>query len=201
MADIVWLSVAPQKSELSARFDMEDRVVPPLERSKNAMFHRGGGHLDPDLLPQRAVEQLPKATRISHLFMVNGFLCMTEKAATVLRQHDLGGGGLYPLELFRHDGVTPVPGPFWALNFGQKKSAVNAAESTGIDGPYPDGKCHPKFWIKDDELAVGAAALEGADIWGDSRSEIGFFVSPKLGAALHKAGLAKVFHLVRCRIV
>ncbi|MGL4236883.1 hypothetical protein [Tabrizicola sp.] len=202
MTDSVWLSVAPQKSELTAWFQMEDRVVPALERSKNMMFHWGGGHLDPSLLPQRAVEDKGRhITRMQNLFQVNGFLCMTEKTAAVLRQHDLGGGGLYPLELVRHDGVTPVPGPFWALNFGAKKTAVNTAESRGIDGPYPDGKCRPKFWIKDDEFAVTSAALEGSDIWGDSLSEVGFFVSPKLGKALHKAGLAKVFHLRRCRII
>ena len=36
---------------------------------------------------------------------------------------------------------------------------------------------------------------------GDERVETGFFASPRLGAALHKAGLAKVFHLLRCRVV
>ncbi|MGL4238286.1 hypothetical protein [Tabrizicola sp.] len=50
-------------------------------------------------------------------------------------------------------------------------------------------------------MAITRAALEGADLWGDELVEIGFFVSPRLGKALDKAGLAKVFHLRRCRIV
>ena len=126
---------------------------------------------------------------------------MTEKTASVLRQFDLGSGGLYPLELVRYDGVTPVDGFFWALNFGEKKNALAMEERRAVDGPYGNGACAPKLWVKDDDFAVTRAALGGADIWGDERMESGFLVSPRLGQALHKAGLAKVFHLLRCRIV
>jgi hypothetical protein len=202
MTDTVWLSVAPMKSELTAWFTMEDRAAPELERSRNAMAHRGGSHLDPILLPQRAVERKDrKAKRMANLFMVNGFLCMTENTAAVLRQHDLGSGGLYPLDLVRSDGVTPVEGQFWALNFGAKKNALAMEESRSVDGPYANGNCTPELWVKDDDFAVTRAALDAPDLWGDKRVETGFFVSPRLGAALHKAGLAKVFHLMRCRIV
>jgi hypothetical protein len=142
-----------------------------------------------------------KIKRMANLFTVNGFLCVTEKAAAVLRQFDLGTGGLYPLELVRHDGVTPVDGFFWALNFGEKKNALAMEDSRSVDGPYANGNCRPELWIKDDDFAVTRAGLDGADIWGDERLESGFFISPRLGQALHKAGLAKVFHLMRCRIV
>lgn len=142
-----------------------------------------------------------KITRMGNLFKLNGFLCVTEKAAAVLRQFDLGSGGLYPLELVRHDGVTPLDGFYWALNFGEKKNALAMEESRAVDGPYGNGACAPKLWVKDDDFAVTRAALDGPDIWGDERVEAGFFVSPRLGKALHKAGLARVFHLLRCRIV
>jgi hypothetical protein len=129
--------------------------------------------------------------------MVNGFLCATEKTAAILRQHDLGTGGLYPLELVRSEGVTLVEGPFWALNFGAKKNALAMEASRSVDGV----NCTPKLWVKDDDFAVTRAALDGPDLWGDERVETGFFVGPRLGAALQKAGLAKVFHLLRCRVV
>lgn len=161
----------------------------------------GGGHLDPKFLPQRAIDVDNRKKKLGHLFMVNGFLCVTEKAAAVLRQFDLGSGGLYPLEMVRYDGVTPVDGFFWALNFGEKKNALAMEESRAVDGPYVNGNCRPELWVKDDDFAVTRAALDGADIWGDERVESGFFVSPRLGQALHKAGLAKAFHLMRCRIV
>ncbi|MDW4550409.1 hypothetical protein R5H32_13690 [Defluviimonas sp. D31] len=201
MTETVWLSVAPQKSQISSKFTMEDRVVPAAVREDNAMAHRGGGHLAPDLLPQKAIEQVGhKIKRLPNLFKINGFLCVTEKAAAVLRAHDLGGGGLYPLELVRRDGVTPVPGQFWALNFGAKKNALSIEESRNIHG-HPQHGFSPELWAKDDDIAVTPNALEGADIWGDELVDTGFFVSPNLGAALHKAGLAKAFHLMRCRVV
>ncbi len=42
MSETVWLSVAPQKSELTTWFQMEDRAAPDLERTQNAAFNRGG---------------------------------------------------------------------------------------------------------------------------------------------------------------
>jgi hypothetical protein len=152
-------------------------------------------------LPQRAIDVDNRKKKLGNLFRVNGFLCVTEKAAAVLRQFDLGSGGLYPLELVRYDGVTPVDGFFWALNFGEKKNALAMEDSRSVDGPNGRGNCTPKLWVKDDDFAVTRAALDGADIWGDERVEVGFLVSPRLGQALHKAGLAKAFHLMRCRIV
>lgn len=44
MTDTVWLSTAPQRTHISSKFTMEDRVVPAQERSRNMMFHWGGGH-------------------------------------------------------------------------------------------------------------------------------------------------------------
>jgi hypothetical protein len=108
---------------------------------------------------------------------------------------------LYPLDLVRHDGVTPVYGFFWALNFGAKKNALAMEESRAVDGPYGNDNCAPKLCVKDDDFAVTPAAPKGAELWGDERVEVGFFVRPRLGAALHKAGLAKAFHPFRCRIL
>lgn len=201
MTETVWLSLAPQKTELTSFYRMEDRAAPAAVVEDNAALHRGGGHLDPSLLPQRAVDADNRKKKLGHLFTVNGLLCVTEKTASDLRQFDLGSGGLYPLELVRRDGLTPVDGVFWALNFGAKKNALAMEESRAVDGPNWRGNCRPKLWVKDDDFAVTRAALESADLWGDERVESGFFVSPGMGVALHKAGLAKAFHLLRCRIV
>jgi hypothetical protein len=60
---------------------------------------------------------------------------------------------------------------------------------------------HAQTLGQDDDFAVTRAALDGPDLWGDERLATGFFVGPRLGAALQKAGLAKVFHLLRSRVV
>ena len=117
---------------------------------------------------------------------MNGFLCATDRTAAVRRQHDLGSGGLYLPGLVRNDGVTPVDGQFWALNFGAKKSALAMEESRSVDGPNGRGSCRPDLWIKDDDFAITRAAPDGpglwartlgqnsgADLWGDARVEVG----------------------------
>lgn len=157
--------------------------------------------LAPELLPQRAIEDRGRSGRsLPALFMVNGFLCVTDKAAQVLRDHDLGQGGLYPLELFRSDGQTPIAGKFWALNFGEKKSALNLAESKGLERA-PQDRFKPSLLIEPEDVAVTAAAFQGAGIWGDEKLDRGFFVSPKLAKALFKAKLDKAYYLKPCRVV
>lgn len=47
MTETVWLSVAPQKTELTSFYKMEDRAVPAAVREDNAMLHRGGGIWNP----------------------------------------------------------------------------------------------------------------------------------------------------------
>jgi hypothetical protein len=201
LSDTVYLSVALQEVHITSGCQMEDRVVPSSERSQNAMAHLCCQMLAPELLPQRAIEDRGRPVRsLPALFMVNGFLCVTDKAAQVLRDHDLGKGGLYNLELFRSDGQTPITGPFWALNFGEKKSALNLAESKGL-ARSPQDRFSPSLLIQPDDVAVTAAALQGADLWGDEKLVSGFFVSPKLAKALFKAKLDKAFYLVSCRVV
>ena len=200
MTDTVWLSDAPNEPGLTSFYRMEDRAAPEMERTKIALFQRGGGHLDPKFLPQRAIDVDNRKKKLGHLFMVNGFLCVTEKTAAVLRQFDLGSGGLYPLEMVRYDGVTPIDGFFWALNFGEKKDALVIEQCRNITGHAKHGY-FPEATLKDDDLVLTTRALKGTDIWGDEKLRSGFFISPRLGQALHKAGLAKVFHLMRCRIV
>jgi hypothetical protein len=158
------------------------------------------------MLPQRAVEDLGrKVTHLSNLFSLAGFFCVSEKLAAVLRQFDLGGGGFYPVEILRHDGVTPVPGIYWALNFGAKKDALKADECQNIR-PYPptasgQKRYEPWLILKDDDFAVSPAALEGSDLWGDEHLATAFFVSARLHDALVKARLDKPFEMYRCRIV
>lgn len=80
-----------------------------------------------------------------------------------------GTGGHYPLEFLRYDGVPPVAGVFWSLNFGAKKNTLTMEESRPVDGPNLRGNCRPKLWIKNDDFAVTRAALKAADAWGDER--------------------------------
>jgi hypothetical protein len=92
--DSVWLSLAPQKSESVSYYKRDRPVEPPADGSSYRAIHRGGGHLDPTVLPQPAIDVEHRKTKLGHLFFVNGLLCVTDKGASVLRQFDLGTGAL-----------------------------------------------------------------------------------------------------------
>lgn len=172
MTETVWLSVAPQEPGLTSFYRMGDRAVPAVIRGTMQCSTGEGGN----------------STR------------NYGQAASVLRQFGLGSGGLYPLEMVRYDRVTPVDGFFWALNFGEKKDALGIEQCHNIRGHTQHG-FRPESTVRDEDIVVTRSALDGSDIWGDVQSRDSFFVSPRLGQALHKAGFAKAFHLLRCRVV
>ena len=199
MNDTIWMSGALREAPLP--FAVEDRVVPALERAQNSLRHSNGAHLDPGLLPQRAINQpYQVVSKLPHVFLISDFLCVSEKVAAVLRDHDLGQGGLYPIELMQVDGVTPFPGPFWALNFGAEKRVLNDAESRQLR-KVPSGQYTPKLTVKADEIALFHEAMKGADLWTDPQLVRVFFLSPRLKAALTRARLDTAFRLLSCRLI
>lgn len=131
-------------------------------------------------------------------------IIVSERAANVLSKFDLGAGGLLGVDVMQPDGVTPVNGKFFCLNFGAQKEAFASANSK--EGhPYIYNSSHPLLpgWgaIKDDLVAVTSTALTGADLWTDPALMAGvFFVSGRLHAALKKENLVEAFRLYRCRI-
>lgn len=198
MSETIWMSGALR--EVSLPFAVEDRAVPALERVQNSLRHSNGAHLDPGLLPQRAINQpYQKVSKLPHVFSISDFLCVSEKVAAVLRDHDLGQGGLYPIELMQVDGVTPFPGPFWALNFGAEKRVLNETESRQLR-KVPTGQYTPKLTVKADDIALFHEAMEGADLWTDPELVRVFFLSPRLKAALTRARVDRAFELLPCRL-
>jgi hypothetical protein len=48
--------------------------------------------------------------RLPDIFFAGSFWAVSRAAADVLRQFDLGGGGLYPVKVLKNDRQTPVGG-------------------------------------------------------------------------------------------
>ena len=200
MTDAVWISDVMLKNEVRVWFTVEGE---PYKRQYNMGQHIGGSCLDLDDLPRRAIEEKGhKMKRLPNLFLINGFICLSERAASVLRRFDLGEGGLYPLELLQSDGVTPIPGPFWALNFGARKEALVPEQSVGLRRE-PGWEPYFRPWeITDDVIAISSAAVSGGpDLWTDPRLRAAFFLSDRLLTALKKEGIAKAFKLSRCKMI
>jgi len=142
--------------------------------------------------------------KLPDLFFAASVWAVSKAAAEVLRQFDLGGGGLYPVRVLKKDRQTEVGSEWFCINFGNRKSALVAADSTSLRERYirPREKgWFPKATIKDGDIAVSNAACSGPEIWIDPQIGDAFFLSDALGKALKKAKADKGFFLHKCRVL
>ena len=161
-----------------------------------------------------AAEEFPKEAWVSsdgeergynikdmpNLFYGGGFWFVSAKAAAVLQAHDLGAGALYPVNVYGKDRQTPLGDGWFCINFGNRKSAFLAEESSRTR-PSAGGGWTTFATIKDDEVAASSAALDGPDIWVDPDLRRSIFLSERLGKALKKAKAAHGFYLHSCRVI
>ena len=141
-----------------------------------------------------------KDYRVPDLFYAYGFWIVSEAAANVLRQFDLGRAQLVSVPVLKNDHRTPIGGNWFCINFGNAKAGVVPDQSEKIRMGAQDRYILP-VTIKDNQLAVSAEALQGPDIWVDPQLWDNFFVSGALGRALRKAKADKGFFLTKCRVV
>lgn len=139
------------------------------------------------------------------LFWAMSQWIVSSKAADILRQHDLGGGALYPVSdgVFQKDGKTRVPGDYFCWVFGNTKSAFLAAETPSVQ-PLEAGT--EGLWrlpakLSDGAITVARLAMSGPEIWLDPTLFKSVFLSRPLGDALEQAGLHTAFRLFKCRVI
>ena len=200
---LVWVSRAMKHASNQRPFRNDvaerdhDRLL-EIGRANNL-----GEKLAPSDFPQEIFGQpyaREKDYRLPDLFHAYGYWVVSQVAADVLRQFDLGQSGFYPVRVLRNDRQTPVEGGWFSINFGNAKSAVALEQSEKIR-PGAQGRYIMPVTIADDQLAVSAAALDPPDIWVDPQLWDAFFVSEELGKALRKAKIAKSFFLTKCRVL
>lgn len=203
MSETVWLSRALAEQDLVLYFQSdlseEDREKSIEGSKKNPL----GEALGQDLFPKKvwATDQTPSGP-LPHLFVAKGYWIVSDKAAAILRQFDLGKGALYPVTVLQADKATPYPGEYFSWNFGNVKTALVPDQSQNLRPFGVSGLRWNLPWIsKDGEVAVSSAALGGPDVWVDPNLFKSLFVSDGLGSALKGAGLAKAFLLTRSRVV
>jgi hypothetical protein len=145
-----------------------------------------------------------KDYRLPNLFFAGSYWVVSAAAAEVLRQFDLGQGGLYPVKVMKKDRETPVGGEWFCINFGNRRSTFLPDESPRFRHDYiRNGEMgwFPRLPYKDEDFAVSTSALSGSDIWIDPNVGDAFFLSDPLAKALKKAKVDKGFMLGTCRVV
>jgi hypothetical protein len=188
------------------------RVPKKSERVFAAILkHAAGQTMRREEMPEAsAVYSMSHFRRAKDVFFIGAFLGVKGRTAEVLSEFDFGpGGGLVPYTIYEADEKTPLPGPFYIVNFGPTKDCFLPNMSTNIEKIGVDRQTGRTVWslqyLKDGDVAVSSAALAGSDLWmcpGISQGRI--FMNHRLvealRAALSDADFAD-FELHRCGIV
>jgi hypothetical protein len=134
-----------------------------------------------------------------HLF--SSTICVKRHLADVFMRHNLGKSRLFPVSFFQHDEITPIPGEYFGIYFGEAKAAVSFEQSSGVkifrsyEGPL----------FKRDRstgiFAVRRSALDELDLWIDSQCLSSFFMSGRLKRALDDAGMKPNINFSACHMV
>ena len=203
MSDTIWISTAPGHAS-NMRPLRNDVAEADSERLQAIVKRREAGEpLGRDELPSAifgAPHAQEKDFRLPDLFYGYGYWIVSSEAADVLRQFDLGRGGLYPVEVLKSDRQTAVEGEWFCLDFGNRKEALLPEQSARLK-TFPVDRWAPPFVTKDGMVAVAHVATQGADIWVDPLLTDAFFLGAGLGKALKKAKADKGFFLARCRVI
>lgn len=202
MASSVWISNAmiDEKRMLPLRSDISltdrDQAIEAQKRNNR------GEALSAGDFPKEvyATDNAATIDSLPDVFSCGGYWAVSGACADILKDFDLGTGGLHPVAIFQRDRKTAVSGTFYSLNFGAVKTAFLPDDTRQARKVrYREGVWSPPIMMKDGDIAVSEAALAGPDLWVDPAMERAFFVSGGLAKALKAAKLN--LGLRRCRIV
>ena len=169
---------------------------------RNAAGESLGSDYFPDMIFPSSRATRPLNT-LPNIFFAGSYWVVSERCADVLRQFDLGGGGLFPVKVCQKDKVTPVGDHDWfCINFSNVKPSLDPEASNHI---WPFGS-HKVRWtvmgaLVDDDLVVSREALSGPDIWVEPKLLKAIFISDALGKALKKAKCTSGWGLYRARVM
>jgi len=225
MVDQVWISEVMSNGDLGNKLGLRMKwfgepweapyvhhyVPERSERVFAAICRHYAGHTmqRKDMPEASAVYSMPHFRRAKDVFFIGAFLGVKGGVAEVLAAFDFGaGGGLVPYTIYEADETTPLPGPFYIINFGPMKDCFLPEASRNIGKPTIHHQTGERRWslryLGDGQIAVSPAALAGSDLWMCPGVEGRIFMSKRvveaLKSALGDADFAE-FRLSRCRVV
>ncbi|MCZ8261050.1 MAG: hypothetical protein O9333_13065 [Beijerinckiaceae bacterium] len=216
--ETVWISDAPWRSPIGDRqglsnkyfgeeWQPSDFVLPlsPKHVGDNLDRHVVGETLKREEMVEASYVFAPNNwKRVGDLFTAGAFYAVKGRLAEVLKDFDLGTGGLIEFPIYEADKTTRLPGPFYLLNFGCIKDTFVASKSKKLRRPF-DGEPGLPEWgtydIADGDLAFTRQALEGPDLWFERNLYSKTLLSDRLHDAIVKAKVKTNFRFVQGRIV
>lgn len=183
--------------------------VPLLPKDLRKTFRRYiiGEYVPREELVEASAVYDPKYFAGAHTILFTGLgYIVDEPLANLLRQFDLGPGGLSPHPIYEADERTPIAANWFLLGLGAQKQTFLPEQSRNFDEIAPPDNGKPGKYMAtvaaaDDTYAFSAAASEGSDIWCDPTLRYCVLFSDALGSALMDAGYGGVFRLMTARVL
>ncbi len=168
--------------------------------------HEKGGKLERTDFPEAMyVFAENNWKRCGDLFTAGPFYAVKGKLAEILKNFDLGEGGLIEFPIYEADKTTQLPGPFYFLNFGAIKDSFVPSESKKLYSRRTIESNGYELWatyrLEDGDIAVTAAALGGADLWFERKLENKIFMSGRLHDAILAAKVKTKFQFAKAQII
>ncbi|MCG7521729.1 hypothetical protein [Ruegeria sp. Ofav3-42] len=228
MTDEIWISDITVELDVQRPFHAlvpDDFPEEPSERFKAFRWQPGSGYHSnlarwqglgtpleqQDILPNFFQSVAPEDHdfepyygKYSPVIDLAGILAVRSDVADVLKKFDLGQGGLYPVNLFKKDKITPIEQNYSILWIANKPGTLNIEESKGLRRARPDRDDLFRLpeWkdAKPGDVVCNADAASGIDIWRDPSVPRRVFLNERLKHALDEAGFASAFYLHRLAV-
>ena len=146
----------------------------------------------------------PNYGKYSPVITLFGILAIRSDVADILKNLELGQGGLYPVNLFERDKITPIEQDYSILWIANKSGTLNIAESKSLRRARPDRDDLFRLpeWkdAKPGDVVCNADAASGIDIWRDPGVPHRVFLNGRLKHSLDEAGFASAFYLHRLAV-
>ncbi|SFU09003.1 hypothetical protein SAMN05444141_108103 [Pseudovibrio denitrificans] len=220
MADEIWVSSVRSNSALfdkpgiREKYYGHDWAPPKFEFGPSPeefedSFHRYilGDKLKREEFLEAAYVFNPKFwKRVQDLFALEGYFCAKGEFAEILKRFDMGGGELVEFPIYETDKTTQLPGPFFFINWGSQKHCFLPEESNGVKATARNPETGFHRWRaaiepQDEDIAVSADALQGADLWIEPLLRSKIFMSGQLHDTIVKAYPKIDFRFSKARIL
>jgi hypothetical protein len=206
----VWLSLMLQDVEL-IKLISPDRAFQTrvYENGSRGNFHAWGKTIENQVdIPTEVYGRYHDKTirKLPDLVNCGGYMCVSARLKSILSEFDLSGATFHPVKCFEFDGVTPISGEFYFLNFGRQFDAVIPEKSKGLKKPYNERevyfvKARAYDDVKTPVACLRSEALPQKDLWSDPKVHEVIFLSNRLAERLKKEKLHKLFKLRACDVV
>ena len=154
-------------------------------------------------VPKSLISTFPDSrVKLDREFFDTGFfITVSGRIHEIMKDFDCGGGEFHAALPYRKGKLgKPLGEPFYLLNFAGKESALLPEVSSQLHH-NKSLDTYSALDLKDNDVVVSKAALEGPDVWIDEKmNSLDIFLSGPLGDAIKAAKPKSRIYMSKCGV-